>query len=123
MATVNKSDRKKLVSTQTVGTVLVWHRVDTGEELCRVDSAALDVDIVEQLIIYGMKQIVADVAANVDGEERFNTIKSGAAAIGCGQWPRRAAAPASMEPALTALMVNMGITRAKAREMLGMAVE
>lgn len=123
MATVNKSDRKKLISTQVVGSKLVWHRVETGEEMCRLDICALTPNIVSQLLVYGAKQIAADVVAAADGENKFAGIRAAVAALGAGQWPRRPSAPTSMEAAISALIVNMGISREKAREMLGLPQE
>lgn len=120
----NKTDRKKVVATNVFGSTVTFHRAETGEEFARLDVRTLPDSIVDQLLIYGAKQIAADVVAGVDGaEKKIEGMTAAIAALGCGQWPRRAAAPATLEPAIAALMANMAISRQKAREMLGLAPE
>lgn len=123
MATVAKSDRKKLVSTQVDGAKLIWHRVDSGAEIGRLDVTTLTKEMKLALMQYGAKQIVADVVSAAEGEAKFNGMAAGIAALGAGTWPRRPSAPSTMEPAIAALMANLGCDRAKAREMLGLDVE
>ena len=123
-AIANKTDRKKVVSTNVFGSTVTFHRAESGEEFARLDVRALPEGIVDQLLIYGAKQIVADVVAGVDGvDKKIDGMAAAVASQGSGVWPRRASAPATLEPAIGALMANMGITREKAREMLGLDAE
>lgn len=119
MATVNKSDRKKLVGTQIIGSVVVFQRVDTGEEIGRVDSGALAGVALEQTLVYGVKQIVSDIVASADGLEAKITGMQGAiASLNEGQWPRRLAAPVDMNKAIETMMKALGKTRAEVCTML-----
>lgn len=114
MVTVNKSDRKKLVGTQVIGGVVVFHRADTGEEIGRVDTTALTPAMVQSTLVYGTKQIVSDVVAGADGiEAKINGMKAAIASLGAGTWPRREGAPASMEKAIVTMMAALGETRAQ----------
>ena len=115
-----KSDRKQLVKTQTIGTLVVFHRADTGEEIGRVDGADLTEDMQTACATYGIKQIVSDVVAQLDGQDKFDGITRGCDALNAGAWPRRAPTSSAMEAAVTALMVNMKIDRAEACRMLGL---
>ena len=124
MAVKNKSDRKKLISTQVVETVLVFHRTDTGAEIARIDVRGLPTAIIAPTLVYGIKQIASDVVAGVeDVEKKIAGIAAAVSAIGAGQWPRRAAAPATMEPAIAAIMATQKCSRTQARAMLGLGAD
>jgi hypothetical protein len=114
MATVNKSDRKKLVGTQIVGTKVVFMRADTGEEIGRVDVATLTDNMTQQTLIYGVKQIVSDVVAGAEGiEAKVAGMSAAIASLGSGNWPRRPSAPVDMEKTIVTLMATLGETRAQ----------
>lgn len=125
----NKTDRKKLISTEVLpnsstglATVLVFHRTDTGAEITRLDIARLT--DVTQLLIYGAKQICSDVVAGVDdADKKCAGIAAAVAALDAGTWPRRASAPATLEPAIAMIMKAQGCDRAAARKLLGMLPE
>lgn len=117
-----KSERKQLVKTSVVGGhVVVFHRADTGEEIGRVDAQGLDEALATQCAVYGIKQVVSDVVAQLDGQDKFDGIQRGCDALNAGAWPRRAPTAGSMEGAITALMVNMKVGRDEAARMLGLA--
>jgi len=121
MATVNKSDRKKLITTQVVGPLVVFARADTEEEICRINVDGVSDEMRLALAVYGAKQIVADVVSAADGiEAKAKGMSSACDALRAGQWPRRASM-ASIEPAILMLMTAQGITRAVALKMLGVA--
>jgi hypothetical protein len=112
MTIVNKTERKKLVGTQVVGDVVVFMRVDTGEEIGRLDTSALTTDMQRATLTYGTKQIISDIGAGTDDiETRIATMQRGIASLGSGSWPRRESAPASMEKAIITMMATLGETR------------
>lgn len=114
---VNKTDRKKLISTEVIGNVVVWHRTDTGEEINRLDILTLT--DVSKLIIYGAKQVCSDVVANEsDADKKCAGISKAVDALRAGGWPKREST-ANVDNAVALIMSRMGITRAKACEMLG----
>lgn len=120
MATVNKSDRKKLINTQVIGALVVFARADTGEEICRVNVDDVSSDIGLALRVYGAKQIVADIVSQADGiEAKAKGMAAACDALASGQWPRRVSA-ASLEPAIAMLMTAQGISREAAMELLGL---
>ena len=122
MATVNKSDRKKLIGTQVVGNIVVFHRVSTGEEIGRVDTGMMGGEILAQTLAYGVKQIVSDIVASADGiEEKCAGMRTAIASLGAGTWPRRAGAPASMDKAIETMMRALGETREQVCARLGIA--
>lgn len=117
-----KSDRKKLVSTQVVGATIIMHRVDTGAELGRIDTRALTEAMRDQTLIYGAKQIVSDVNAQLEGEAKFEGISRAIAALGSGTWPARTSAPMNMETAILTLMAQLHETREQVEARLGIVV-
>ena len=117
-----KSDRKKLVSTQVIGTTVIMHRVDTSAELGRIDVRALTDVIRDQTLIYGVKQIVSDVNAQLEGEAKFEGISRAIAALGSGTWPARTAAPMNMEAAILTLMAQLRETREQVEARLGIVM-
>lgn len=122
MATVNKSDRKKMVSTQVVGSVVVFHNAQTEAEITRIDVAGLSEAMQLALMVYGAKQIVADVVSAVDGiDAKSGGMARATDALRAGMWPRRPSAPASMEPAILMIMAAQGCDRAAAMAMLGLS--
>lgn len=121
MATVNKSDRKKLVGTQILGSVIVFQRMDTGEEFARLDTAELAEDVTSATLIYGAKQIVADIVASADGAEaKVAGMIAAIDSLKAGVWPRRQGAPVSMDKAIETMMKALGETEAQVRARLGM---
>ena len=121
---INKSERKQLIKTEVVGTCVVFFEAATGGEVGRVDVA--DVMSGEQnfrVAMYGIKQIIGDVVATLAGQAKLDGVQAACDALTLGQWPRRPAAEATMEPALAALMRMQGCSRAEARAMLGMTPE
>lgn len=120
MATVNKSDRKKLINTQVIGGIVVFARADTGEEISRINTDAVSSDMQLALMVYGAKQIVADVVSQADGiEAKAKGMSAACDALRAGQWPRRISM-ASMEPAIAMIMAAQGCDRAKALSLLGL---
>lgn len=120
MATVNKSDRKKLISTQVIGGIVVFARADTGEEISRINIDVVSSDMQLALMVYGAKQIVADVVSQADGiEAKAKGMSAACDALRAGQWPRRISM-ASMEPAIAMIMAAQGCDRAKALALLGL---
>ena len=123
MAIVNKTDRKKLASTSVIGALVIWHDVRDGAEFARLDISKLDDPIRDQLCIYGVKQITADIVAGIDGSDAKIKGMAGAVdALIAGQWPRRASV-ASLEGPIAMLMKAQGIDRNAARELLGLDAE
>ena len=123
MTTINKTERKKRVSTTVVGSQVVWHDTRDGGEFARLDTATLSETITRQLVVYGLKQIVADIVAGVDGAD--GKVKGMAAAITSvqsGAWPSRTSEK-SLEGPIAMLMKAQGCTREAARGMLGLAPE
>ena len=121
MATVNKSDRKKMVSTQIVGSLVVFHNAQTEAEITRLDVAGLSEAMQLALMIYGAKQIVSDVVSVVDGiDAKQRGMVSATEALRAGSWPRRPSAPASMEPAILMIMAAQKCDRATALATLGL---
>jgi hypothetical protein len=123
MATINKTERKKLVSTSVVGAAVIWHDMRDGGEFARVNIDQLDGPIRDKLIVYGLKQIVADIVAGVGGAD--GKVKGMAAAITSieqGVWPSRAS-ERSLEGPIAMLMAVQGCDRAVARAMLGLTGE
>ena len=125
---VNKTDRKKGISTEVLAnknglpTILVFHRTDTGAEITRLDVAMLT--DTTQLLVYGAKQICSDVVAGVDdADKKYAGIAAAVAALGAGTWPRRASAPATLEPAIAMIMAAQKCSREQARQLLGMLPE
>ena len=120
MATVNKSDRKKLINTQVIGALVVFQRADTGEELCRVNTDNVSADMQLALMTYGAKQIVSDIVSAADGiDDKAKGMAAACDALRAGVWPRRAS-QASVEPAIAMLMAAQGITREAALKLLGL---
>lgn len=120
MATVNKSDRKKLINTQVIGALVVFQRADTGEEICRIDTDTVSGAMQTALMVYGAKQIVSDIVAALDGiDEKAAGMVRACDALRAGAWPRRAS-QASMEPAIAHIMAHNGWSREKALEILGL---
>jgi len=120
MATVNKSDRKKLIATQVIGALVVFQRADTGEEITRVDVDALSGEMQLALMTYGAKQIVSDIVAALDGmDDKAVGMTKACDSLRAGVWPRRAS-QASMEPAIAHIMAHNGWSREKALEILGL---
>lgn len=124
MATVNKTDRKKLVATQVVGeTVVIFFDTRTGAEFNRLDIVSLTPTMRDKLMVYGAKQIVADIVAGVEGPDaKIKGMSKSVDALVAGQWPARAS-ERSPEGAIAMLMSAQGCTRAAARALLGLAVE
>lgn len=123
MTTINKTERKKLVSTSVVGSQVIWHDARDGGEFARLSIENLDADVTDKLIVYGLKQIVADIVAGVDGADA--KVKGMAAAVESirrGVWPSRASEK-SLEGPIAMLMAAQGCDRAAARAMLGLAPE
>ena len=122
MATVNKSDRKQLVGTSIVrDSIVVFARKDTGEEFARVDVMALTPEMQLQCMLYGVKQVVSDIVSTADGlEAKIDGMKAAVAAIGSGNWPRRASAPVSTDKAVETLMKALGETREQVMARLGL---
>lgn len=120
MATVNKSDRKKLINTQVIGGLVVFARADTGEEITRINTDTVSSEMQLALMVYGAKQIVADVVSQADGiEAKAKGMSAACDALRAGQWPRRISM-ASMEPAIAMIMAAQGCDRAKALALLGL---
>lgn len=120
MATVNKSDRKKLINTQVIGGIVVFARADTGEEITRINTDMVSSEMQLALMVYGAKQIVADVVSQADGiEAKAKGMSAACDALRAGQWPRRISM-ASMEPAIAMIMAAQGCDRAKALALLGL---
>lgn len=120
MATVNKSDRKKLINTQVIGGIVVFARADTGEEITRINTDTVSSEMQLALMVYGAKQIVADVVSQADGiEAKAKGMSAACDALRAGQWPRRISM-ASMEPAIAMIMAAQGCDRAKALALLGL---
>jgi hypothetical protein len=120
MATVNKSDRKKLINTQVIGALVVFARADTGEEICRLNVDNVDDEMGLALRVYGAKQIISDIVSQSDGiEAKAKGMSAACDALRAGQWPRRAS-QASVEPAIMMLMAAQGITREAALKLLGL---
>lgn len=120
MATVNKSDRKKLINTQVIDALVVFQRADTGEEICRIDTDGVNGAMQTALMVYGAKQIVSDIVAALDGlDEKAAGMVRACDALRAGQWPRRAS-QASVEPAIAMLMTAQGISREAALKLLGL---
>lgn len=120
MATVNKSDRKKLINTQVIGGIVVFARADTGEEITRINTDMVSSKMQLALMVYGAKQIVADVVSQADGiEAKAKGMSAACDALRAGQWPRRISM-ASMEPAIAMIMAAQGCDRAKALALLGL---
>jgi len=121
MATTNKTDRKKLVKTQIVGGTVVFQRADTGAEFARVDTTDLSADMVRATLVYGVKQIVSDVAADATGiDERVTAMGDAVKQLTGGTWPRRQS-EANVDKAAETLALSMGITVDKLKEMLNTA--
>jgi hypothetical protein len=119
MATVNKSDRKTLVKTQVIGSIVVFLRADTGEEFSRIDVASVTPEMQTKLMVYGAKQVCADVASGADTLQASIEGRAGACdALRLGVWPSRAPAPGSMEPAIAAVMRAVNCTREAAMALL-----
>ena len=124
MATVNKTERKKMVSTEVVGTQVVWFDARDGSEFGRVDLDTLAFTIAQQLKQYGIKQIVADIVATATSpDDKIKGMRGAIDQINAGQWPRRAPAEGSLTRAIDMLMAAQGITRGAARAMLGLGEE
>ena len=120
MATVNKSDRKKLINTQVIGALVVFARADTGEEIARLNVDNVSADMGLALRVYGAKQIVADVVSQADGiDAKAKGMSAACDALNNGNWPRRVSM-ASMEPAIAMIMAAQGCDRAKALSLLGL---
>jgi hypothetical protein len=120
MATVNKSDRKKLITTQVIGPLVVFMRADTGEEITRLDTDDVSGEMQEALMVYGTKQIVSDIVASLDGiDDKASGMVKACDQLRAGAWPRRAS-QASVEPAIAMLMAAQGITRDAALKLLGL---
>ena len=120
MATVNKSDRKKLINTQVIGGIVVFARADTGEEITRINTDMVSSEMQLALMVYGAKQIVADVVSQADGiEAKAKGMSAACDALRAGQWPRRISM-ASMEPAIAMIMAAQSCDRAKALALLGL---
>lgn len=120
MATVNKSDRKKLINTQVIGGIVVFARADTGEEITRINTDMVSSEMQLALMVYGAKQIVADVVSQADGiDAKAKGMSAACDALRAGQWPRRISM-ASMEPAIAMIMAAQGCDRAKALALLGL---
>ena len=120
MATVNKSERKKLVSTSVVGSVVIFHRVDTGAELGRTDFTQHSAEVETQVSIYGVKQIVSDVNSQLEGEEKFAGITRAIADLNAGVWPARIGKAISPDAAMAALALHMGLTIEQMRAKMGL---
>lgn len=121
---VNKTDRVKLVSTQVVESTVIFHRTDTQAEFARIDVAACTGDMKRALLVYGAKQVCSDIAAGIDNaDKKIEAIAAAVASLGAGTWPRRASAPASLEPAIAMIMAAQKCDRAQARQLLGMLPE
>ena len=119
MATANKSDRKKLIATEVYGGTVVFQRVDSGEEFGRVSMDDLGVDIQRQLMVYGAKQVIADVVASADGiEAKVRGMQAAIASLENGAWPKRTS-EVSIDKAAETLAASMGITVDQLKAMLG----
>lgn len=119
MATVNKSDRKKLIKTEVFGGVVVFQRADTGEEFTRLDVDDLAETVITQLMTYGAKQIIADVVASLDGvDDKVKGMQRAVEALQAGQWPRRTS-EVSVDKAAETLAASMGISVDALKAMLG----
>lgn len=118
-----KSERKQMVKTQVINTLVIFQRADTGAEIERVDGADLNEAMQTACATYGIKQIVSDVVSQLDGQDKFDGMAKACDALRAGAWPRRAPSAGSMEGAIMALMVNMKITRGQACGMLGLPDE
>lgn len=126
MAVVNKTDRKKLVSTEVLadGATCVWFDARTGGEFARIDLTECTSDMQTRLAMYGLKQIVADIVSGLDGPDaKIKGMAGAVAMIEAGQWPRRAPAEGSLDRAIAMLMQAQGIDRGAARAMLGLGDE
>jgi hypothetical protein len=123
MTTVNKTERKKLVQANVVGSQLVWHDMRTEGEFARLDTAQLDADIVAKLVVYGCKQIVADIVAGLDGADaKVNGMIRAITSLQNGVWPSRSAEK-SLEGPISMIMAAQGCDRAAARALLGLTAE
>lgn len=122
MATVNKTDRKKLVSTEVLrGRELVFFDTRTNGEFARLNVAILSDDVQAQLMVYGAKQIVSDVVAGLDGADaKVEGMAAAVDALRGGAWPRRKPAEGSLDRAIDLLMMTQGIDRDAARALLGL---
>jgi chemotaxis receptor (MCP) glutamine deamidase CheD len=119
MATVNKSDRKKLVSTQIIGSVVVFHRCDTEAEIGRVDTAMLEGDILQKTLVYGIKQIVSDIVAAADGiDAKVAGMAQAIKKVNLGEWPRREASVGNVDKALEVMAKALGLTVAEVQAKL-----
>lgn len=120
MATVNKSDRKKMIGTTVLDSRVVFNRCDTGEEFGRIDVDRLNDEMRLALMIYGAKQIIADVVSGAEGiDDKIKGMTAAITALEGGSWPRRASA-ANMEPAIQMIMAAQKCTREAALAILGM---
>lgn len=124
MTVANKTDRRKLVETQVVLSKVVWFDATTKTEFCRADVAEMSEAMQMQLAQYGLKQIVADVVAGVDGgDAKMAGMARAVEQAKMNQWPRRAPAEGSLERAIGLLMMAQGCGRDAARALLGLAAE
>lgn len=123
-----KSDRKKLVSTQLLANkILVWHKEADKSELFRLDLAGLVPTVIDALVHYGAKQIVADIGASLEGQARLDAMGKAVASLGAGAWPRRESQPAvvTLDTALDVTWkamqrTNPAITLAEVKRLLGL---
>lgn len=114
----NKTERKKLISAELIGTICVMHRLDTQAELGRVDLAKMTDDIKLQTLFYGTKQACSDPCSALTGEEKFAGITRNLASLASGVWPSRESKPVSVDAAAELLAKSMGMTRDQMMELL-----
>ena len=110
---MNKSDRKKLIKTQVIGQTIVFFRADTEAEIARTDTESFPAELQQQGLIYGVKQIVADVNAGEEGEDKFTGIARACEQLDRGLWPTRPKAPVSLESVIASIMELTGKSRAE----------
>ena len=119
MATANKSERKKLIQTQVVDGVVIFQRADTGEEFTRLDTEGLDPAILEQLVVYGAKQVISDVVASLEGlDAKMEGMQKAVASLENGAWPKRTS-EVSIDKAAETLAAKLGISVEALKKQLG----
>lgn len=110
MATENKTERKKLISAELIGTLCIMHRVDTQAELGRVDLSKMEEEIKLQTLFYGAKQACTDPCSSLSGEAKFAGIARNLANLSLGIWPSREAKTISVAASAEVMAKSMDMT-------------
>lgn len=119
-----KTERRKLFTTEVIGTRIVWFNAETEEELARLDTKTLTPAMELSALTYGVIQVVADrMATATTAEEKIHRLCRNVAALGSGQWPTNSDPTKGQEATIAVLMDTLGLTRAAARAALKLPAE